>query len=407
MGSLEYPPIEARPDAPLRGGRRLVALIVLAALVRVAIIYVFRGGGFDLRLYSYFGNLVRTGMNPYLPPAAGPILPAYSDMPPLNLALFASVLALKNSLMALRFFFVIVDAAILVSIDRARWMPDDNRRQMFLFYAFNPLLLAAWVMHAEDKGILFLGFLLLAGAIRQRRSLLAPALCGLMAAYKLIGGLFAVPVLLASGRKGALRGVAIIAGIAVLGFLPYFPSSLVVLRNRALRASMETPIHASAAMFLKRLGAYEPVLLVAVLAVIIVILHALAFSRRIDPLETCILSSFALAFLGTEVGVDRLLLFSMPLLWIIRFTRSRKMMMWGISLLAAVALIWQLGPPPLLRKICGGGDTLFGTYGSLRHVAYMNLWPVTVLVFYLRDKLRGRRARERRRARSAAAPAEC
>jgi hypothetical protein len=172
----------------------LVGIACFAFVVRIILIYQFPHGGSDLQIYGYFGNFILRGLNPYQAPLDGPIHPHYADMSPFNLSLFAMVLSIKNSPFALRWFFAIVDLLIMLSIGLFLKRSINWRTAIVLFYGFNPAILMAFVIIAEDKVILFWLLLLIVIFVEYRNALGAVVFTIFLAIYKWMGVLFFVPL---------------------------------------------------------------------------------------------------------------------------------------------------------------------------------------------------------------------
>jgi hypothetical protein len=371
----------------------LLTLICGALLLRVGLIFLFKGGGFDLKIYHYFGTLVAGGGNPYLAPAGGPIDPRYADMSPLNLGVFAGVLSMWNSRQALRFFLAIVDAVLLYGIGRQTWISSQARNRLLVFYGFNPLLLLAWVVATEDKNVVFALVLGLLGAVLRRRTIRASAICGMLAAYKFIGFVFIPPVLTFVRRTRAktLVPVIVLLGILVVAHVAYFPECLQVYGHRLGRSQAPLPMHASPLAVLAWIGVYSPRIVPILLGTMLALLYGAQLRKKLTTGETIVLSGFAIGVISPDAGIDRLLLVALPLLLFVGLEPSRTRFIWVLSSVCSIALFWELGPPrwlPGVRTVAPVADLAFGQYGSPQHVVFMNLLPWALLVFFFCDRRR-------------------
>jgi len=93
VAAVVSPPVRSQVSSLLKPWPLLVSAIALSAfLVRVAVIHKW-GGGYDLRIYEYFGTLAAHGHNPYNAPANGPIPGVYGDNQPFEMLLLGGLLA--------------------------------------------------------------------------------------------------------------------------------------------------------------------------------------------------------------------------------------------------------------------------------------------------------------------------
>ncbi len=391
LQSLRHSGRASMMTARLEGRANLLRVVGAALLLRVGLIFLFKGGGFDLRIYHYFGGLMLQGGNPYLAPADGLIDPRYADMSPLNLSVFAGVMSIWNSRQALRCLLAAVDAIILYGIGRQTWIPTRATNRILIFYAFNPLLLLAWVVAAEDKNIVFALLLALLGAVLQKRTIRASAICGILAAYKFIGFVFILPVLAFVRRRSTkpLLPAIVLVGILVVAHAAYFPESLLIYQHRLSRSESPVPIHASPLAVLAWIGIYSPRVVPVILGAVLGFLYWAHLRNKLTTGETIVLSGFAIGVISPDAGIDRLLLVALPMLVWVGPQPSRTRFIWVLSSVCSIALFWELGPPrwlPGVRAVAPVADVVFGQYGSPQHVIYMNLLPWSLLVLFLHDR---------------------
>lgn len=360
--------------------------------MRLAIILAYSGGGQDLLIYHYLAELALNGQNPYQAPPGGAIDPRYADIPALNLGIFAAVLAFKNDPISIRLLFAVVDTAIILTLGLLVRRPPGWRRDVMLFYAFNPLVLIALVAISEDKVILILGILLLFVSLDYGRRLGSILLTTFLAVFKWIGVLFILPLaaFLAQSRREFMLYVGIFVVLFLLSHVPYFPDSLVTYANREARMMM-TPTHASATILLWKLGIYHPLIpRIAVLASGLVV-YSLFVARSIGIRETIVLMIFFVNIGTPEAGVDRILMISLPFFLIIDMTRTRWLTVWAATSLAFVGVAVNLRVLQAAHPVVGElRDLVFGTFGSTKYAAWANLLPVVMLVYYMRDKWDGK-----------------
>jgi len=382
------------------GERGIVALLALGGLLVRLVLIRLGDGGADLQVYAYFGELVRGGRNPYTDaPLGGAIAPTYSDQMPLEFVLFGGLLALDRAPEAIRVFLALADVGVILLVGLAFPRPRSWRVAFAAFYAFSPFVLLGWTAFAEDKTFVFLLVVLVIIGVETGRPVLGWAAASALTAVKLFGAFLVPPLLLDGLRTLSRRRLALLAaGFAVLvalAHLPFFPDSLRIYDLRSVRTGIDPPIHASPTQLLAAIGLYTPAVATFGIPLCLLAVYLATLARRLTPAEGVALSVLAAFLLLPDQAANRVLLVSLPLLLLTRSSRGRWLALWGASVLSAAALIVEVRGVPALGlpgwdALAVAALALFGTYGSLRHVLFMNLTCALVLAFFFADKLRGR-----------------
>lgn len=369
------------------------AIAILALIVR-AVIIAHSHGGQDLQMYTYFSRLALHGHNPFAPPRGG-LFPGYdSNNPPIEVAVYAGLLAIHDSPTTLRMLFALADAGTVLLIGLCFPRPWRWRLPWILFFAFNPFVLVSWTTFAEDKTLLFLGICLWILALERGRQWSAWITATALTVFKFLGA-FAVPALALDTYRKRRWWVLAPAVVFVLAFLlsnvPWFPHSLNAFSRRNQRLDLGYPIHASPMLVLASLHLYAPV--EATLLTIAAILAVLAafYARRIEMREALALSLVAGYLFLPDDAFNRLLLITLPLMLLIELSLARWVAIWTISSVAAFgAVIATHGVPHWLSGIHGPLRSVFARDGTLRHALWMTLLTATVLAIYVYDRRRGR-----------------
>ncbi len=358
--------------------------VVAAVALRLGLIALSDGGA-DLRIYTYFGRLALTGVNPYDAPPGGAVSPVFADSPPLEFALFAGLLRLDDSATTLRVFFALCDGATIALVAFAYPRPRRWRAAFVGFYAFNPFVLVAWTVFSEDKTLLLLLIALLLLALERDRLAAAWTTTTALVALKFLGVFFAPVLALHSWRERGRRGLLAVAAFALAAFascLPWFPDSLDAFQHRHTRLVLNPPFHASLGIVPSRLGLYapfEPQLATAL--ALLVVLVAFAW-RRLDVRDAVVLAILAgYAFLPDEVP-NRILLTTVPFLLVLAPSRRGWAAIWACSLpAAATVVVAAKGAPGPLADLIGGES-------SIPHVLWSHLLPLLVLALWARERYR-------------------
>jgi hypothetical protein len=374
---------------PERSWRRYVlAAAGLALIVRLVVIAA-TGGGFNLRIFDYFGGLIVQGTNPYDAPVGGEFSPAYGDNPPLELLLFAGLLEIHDSPDTIRIFFSLVDVAVLLTVGFFYPRSRAFRANFILLYGFNPLILEAWTGFADDKSLHLLCTIVVLIGLSKGRLVMSWVATGALGALKWYSVVFAPALAIESVRRHGLRwgAVALIlfAGVLVVSQLPYFPDSLDAFSRRNDRIDINPPIHAAITQLLAEVNLYETWVPRLLVPVSLIAIYALFLLRQLSIEETVVLSVFFSYVWLPDEGFNRMILIVLPLLLITRMSVARWIALWIVSTIAAAAVLVEFRDFSFPAV-----ESVFGAYGSVRHVIFVNVVMVTVLGFYLADRYRKR-----------------
>ncbi|MEX0993046.1 MAG: hypothetical protein WDZ37_03525 [Solirubrobacterales bacterium] len=379
--------IQARIESwDARKWRRAVLATAALALLARAVVIAVTGGGFNLRIFHYFGGLIARGVNPYDAPPGGEFDPRYGDNPPPELLLFAGLLEIHDSPDTLRVFFALADGAVIATV--GLWYPRSRtfRANFIAFYAFNPLMLEAWTGFADDKALLLLCTIGVLAGLDAGRLALSWGSAIALAALKWYSVVFAPALALHSARLRS-RGWTVAAclafvGVVALAQLPYLPDSLDAFARRSDRISIDPPIHAAITQLLAEVNLYSTLIPRVFWPLSLGTVYALYLLRKIDIKDTVVLSVFCSYIALPDEGFNRMLLITLPFLFLIGMSLWRWTVLWFLSILAAGAVLVEFRDVDLDLA-----ESLFGAYGSLEHVVFVNVVMVAVLVFYLRDRL--------------------
>jgi hypothetical protein len=382
-----------KPDI-LTDVRWRVAVVVLAffaLLVRLLIAAHTRGGD-DLRIYTYFGRLALHGNNPFAPPAGAPIPSTKSDNPPLEIAFFSGLLGLHDSPTTLRVVFALADTATILVVGLCFRRSRQWRAAFIVFYAFNPFVLVCWTGFAEDKTIVFLGIVVWLLALERARERVSWLAAIFVTAIKFVGAL-AFPVLaLDSYRRRRWHALIPAAAFAICfgaGYLPWFPQSLHALTRRNNWLGVNPPIHASATILLARLGIYTPVEAELFTATALLAVFAWFAARASDTRTAVVWSLFAGTVFLPNNSFSRILLMTLPFIFLVRMTPSRWVTLWIISTVSAAAVVIATrGVPHVLSTIADPLQSLFAREATIRHALWVNLPLALMLVYYWSDRSR-------------------
>jgi len=378
------------------GWRAVVIAITLLAVVARLLIIAHSHGGSNLAIYTYFARLALHGANPFNPPNGGAINPIYSNSPPFEVALFTALLAVHDSPTTLRMLFVLGDAAVLLLVGFRFPRSQRWRLAFMLFYAFNPFVLLAWTVFAQDKTLLFFGIAVLLLSLEEGRERAAWLALTALAVFKFLGAFAAPALALHSFRKRRWWAVASLAAFFVvvcLSNLPWFPKSLDAFSRRNQLLAINPPSHVSPTLLLARIGIYAPIEAKVLPAAASIVVLWLFFERRIDIREAVVWSVFAGYVFLPDDDFDRLLLITLPFLLLLDLSVARWAIVWVVSSVAALAGdVATRGVPHQLSAVAATLHSLFAHEGTVRNTLWMNLLPAVVLTFYFVDRGRARLA---------------
>jgi len=372
------------------GWRTAIVMVAVAALLVRLLIIAHSRGGEDLRIYTYFARLGLHGHNPFAAPAGGAFPAVKGDNPPVEIALFAGLLALHDSPTTLRVLFASADAAVLLVLGLCFRRPQRWRMWFVLFYAFNPFVLVAWTGFAEDKTLVFLGIVILLLGLERGREWLSWTAAIVVTALKFIGA-FALPVLAVySFRRHRWRALVPVGTFVVCfgaSYLLWFPKSVDTLTRRNGWLNVNPPIHASPTMLLARLGIYAPFEARLFTAVALLAVFAWFAARRINVEEAVVWSVFAGSVFLPNNSFSRILLFTLPFIFIVEMSTWRWAALWVVSTAAGVgAAVATRGVPHIVGFIAGPLHTIFAHEATIRHVLWVNAPLALLLAFYWIDR---------------------
>ena len=371
----------------------IVTVAALALLARLLLIhYVTLDAGDDLRIYTYFGDLMAQGANPYDPPVDSPINRHYANIAPLNLAFFAAILRLWDSPAALRVTFAVVDALLLLTVGFLVRRPWTWRRDVMLFYGFNPLILITLVVNSQDKVVVLWLMALLLVAVEANRMVASIALTTLLTLYRWLGAFFILPLALYFARSWrALAAMLGGFGVAVVAsHLVYWPDNLIIYASRSARTLIDPPIHASPTILLDAIGYYSPTFVPISIFVALAVAYALFAFEKIGIVELIVLVTFFTNMGAPEVPVSRILMVALPILWIIRLPAERVWVLWIVATAATFFVRPELGHTVLATLPVAVQPAMEWLLSPVPNALIMNTLPALLLVWYCIDKATGR-----------------
>jgi hypothetical protein len=376
-----------------RNGFFIVAVAALALLLRLLLIrYVAMDAGDDLRIYTYFGDLMSHGANPYNPPADSPINRHYANIAPLNLAFFATILRLWDSPTALRVTFAVVDALVLLTVGFLVRRPWAWRRDVMLFYAFNPLILITMVVNSQDKVVVLWLMVLLLVAVEANRVVASIALTTVLTLYRWLGAFFILPLSLYFARswRALIMMLGSFGAALAVSHLFYWPDNLIIYASRSARTLIDPPIHASPTILLDAIGYYSPTFVPVSIFVALAVAYALFAFEKIGIVELIVLVTFFTNMSAPELPVSRILMVALPLLWIIRLPAERVWVLWIVATAATFFVRPELGQTVLASLPAAFQPTMAWLLSPVPNALIMNTLPALLLVWYCIDKATGR-----------------
>jgi hypothetical protein len=386
------------------------ALVIGAFAVRLLLIQRFPFGGYqahfeggtDVHYYYYYADLMLKGFDPWKPPP-GP-MPYALDIPALEMYLFAGVLSIKHATSALRFCFALADATtiflIVAFFPRPRWW----RFSVASFVAFNPFVLVAWTVFAEDKTLHFLGVTLILLLIGRGRPGAATIFAALYAAAKWVSLFFGPPLLVHLVKlRGWRAWPAIVAAAAIflIAQIPYFPSPLLAYLRKNNRLDM-LPQHASVSEMLVWLHIYGPWVPRVFIVVSLVAIYYFYWRNRLSIEEAIVLSIYCFFVSLPDESLDRVVLIFLPFLFIVRLSPWRLAIIWLATGLSAAGNFTPFWVVPHFVPASREFAIWVGAYGSPVYVALTNIPTVLFPLLWLLDRFRNRRAPESAPSRSSA-----
>ncbi len=360
----------------------------LAVAIRLAVIVAFPASRDDLRIYTYFGRMMAEGLNPYLPPLDGPIAPSYANIAPFNLGVFATILSLWNSPTALRIAFALVDGLIVLTVGYGVRRSRAWRTSVMDFYTFNPLVIMALVVDAQDKVVVLWMTIMVLVSIEASKGPSSLVWTTLLALYRWLGVFFVLPVALYFARswRSLVLSLALFGCAIALSHVAYWPENLFIYESRAARTLINPPIHDSPTMLLADLGIYGPRFVPSFILAALTLLYALFAMRKVSLVEVVVLSTFFTTMASPELPMSRIVMVSIPIFWLIRLTRRRVLWLWAVTIVAAPFVHPDIATN-MLNTLGLQAEIAFPSTG---HMLLMNLFAAILLGFYALDKLHGR-----------------
>ncbi len=358
-------------------GRDRPGLLVLwlACLFRLTFLAAPPLLSHDLYRYLWDGRVLLAGGNPYLEPPAsrasghpGDADPAHLEhadvptiYPPMAQALFLAGAILGPGVYGIKVLIVVADLLVVIVLKallQARGRPQVRA----LIYAWNPLALTetAWSGHVEAAAILCT--LLAAGAIIQKRDGRATLALTAGGLVKILPLLYCVPCLRSIRARRLLLVPALLAGAywpfraagwrLFAGLREYADrwlgnESLFAIVRAAIAWSGPTPRLKAAIAWVRRsvphTGWLDPLyayvypldLAKGVCALILVVVAAELWRRRVEPLRGCFLLTCAVLLLSPTAH-PWYFLWALP--WLCLFPSRSWILLTGLASLAYVNL---------------------------------------------------------------------
>jgi hypothetical protein len=390
--------------------RKTWLLVGLAIAVRLFIVFpgpfeskvgLFTNNA-DLRNYYWPAQAALTGANPYVLWSSGQSGEFRADMAPLELLVYVATVRTWNDPRAIQILFVVFDAINILLLG-ALLRESILKFPFQIFYALGPLTLYNLALVPEDKTIvLTLTFLIIyllilppestwrVGRIRVKALSLVIPLAALLASFKWLSIFYLFPLLLFVSRdvREFVRQALMFGTILAFAHLPWLPDWIYVYVFRAARVG--TPLHIAPAVLLNGVGLYDKTILVLILAIALLVIYVLFWSKRLDIFETIALSMMCGILATPDMDPVHLSLVVVCLLLIVNWiTLSRLTVVWVLS--TVVTCVYAISTHGGFARY-GLPDlkVLTGTYGSPQMIVWSYLLFLAVFVYYLYDKLRGR-----------------
>lgn len=355
----------------------------------------------DLRNYYWPAQAVLQGENPYALWAGGQSGDYRADMAPLELLVYVATTRVWNDPRAIQVLFALFDA-INIALLGVLLSASPLRLPFQVFYAFGPLTLYNLVFVPEDKTIVLtltlLIFYFLAqpqfrelrfGSLRASPGALAVVAAAILASFKWLSVFYLLPLLIFVSRdfRSFVKYGVSFAGILALAHLPWFPAWTYVYAFRSARVN--TPMHIAPAALLNMLGLFDRNWLLIVVALLLLLVYALFWYRRIDIFEAMALSVAAGILWTPDMDPVHLSIVALYFLLVLNWSSSgRQAMVWGLSFIVAgvYAVSTRTGFTryglPDLRIVTGN-------YGSAQMILWSYVLFAAIFLCYLFDKARG------------------
>jgi hypothetical protein len=158
------------------------------------------------------------------------------------------------------------------------------------------------------------------------------------------------------------------------------------------------PTHAALTQLLAKAHIYTSSLVRPFIVVSILLIVLLYWRNLLTAGEAIALAVFAAYLPLPDEGVDRILMVTIPLLFVLRLSWRRWAWLWAISAVETVAFVIQETGP-------AAGQKIIGHYASIGHVLLMNPIMLVPFAWLVYDRWRQRPQPEEQRSVSARAHA--
>ncbi len=389
--------------------RQTVFLVLAGFALRIFLTFpgpfeskvIFLTNQADLRNYYWPAQAALKGENPYALWSSGKSGDFRADMAPLELLTYLGTVAVWNDPRAIQVLFALFDVVNIILLG-VLLKQSPLRLPFQVFYAVGPLTVYNLVMVPEDKTILLtltlLIFTLLLspdkvlgwGGVRFRASSFVIVVAALLASFKWLSVFYLLPLLVYVSRDKLdfFKHTFLFAAILTLSHLPWLPTWSYVYAFRSAR--LATPLHIAPAVLLNAIGAYNPLVMLFTLALLLLLIYAFFWLKRIDIFETIALSVMGGILWTPDMDPVHLSIVVLCFLLIVNWTTDARMLaVWVLSLLVtAVYAISTHGD--FSRFGLQGLELLTGKYGSVQMIVLSYVLFIAVFFFYLHDKIRGR-----------------
>lgn len=386
--------------------RSTLILVLIGLAIRLLIIFPgpfeskvgFLTNYADLRNYYWPAQTALRGENPYELWASGKSGEYRADMAPLELSLYVATLTVWNDPRAIQLLFAFADIINIILLG-ALLRRSSLDLPFQIFYALSPLTIYNFVFVAQDKTILltltFALYLLTQHAIRNTQSNLIPIMititAALIASFKWLSIFYLFPLVLfiSSDIRAFIKYGIIFAMVVAVAHLPWIPDWLYVYTFRFGRVDTPT-VHIAPAVLLNALGLYNKTMMTILVIVILAVVYALFWRKRIDIFETIALSVAAGVLWTPDMDPVHLGIVVIHFLLVMNWAQPIRMAsIWIAGFI--VALVYAVS-----THTSFGSFNLFewqrvtGAYGSPQMILWSYLLFVVVVGFYVFDKWRGR-----------------
>ncbi len=334
--------------------------IILACCIWwMFIVFIYPPKGFNYKIYTYNASLTLNGQQafgrtPSVPEGkygVSPLNSRYLDYTGAQHLLYVVLEAinlsyLNQNLSGFGFqLWILLNAVTIILL--INYMGDSNDESFnvhkicaIIIFTFCPvnlfyIIISSW----EDKLIFLLLPLLLFFLIERKKYKLASLLIGITVSFNGLLILFIPIYLIFLFRKANSElwiNLGLIISGAALAFIPFFPESFKGWINRVNRTDLSVPFWYSIYSFLPA-GSYSPLINKLIIIFASLITYILYFSKRINLIDSLIISVFIIIILNPYNAISRVI----PLILLLAyFTPDMKKYNWLI--LAASLFLYFL-----------------------------------------------------------------